>query len=92
MDATYEPRTEYIMEVIMIDFIFIFLAFLLGYVISGLMLCAGSWVTITEVGENTIIVLKYFYNAFVKVLIALCLIEGALLLAELLELVRRIIV
>ena len=80
------------MEVIMIDFFFMCLAFLMGYFISGLMLCAGSWVTITEVGEKTIVVIKFFYNIFVKVLIAVCLIEGALLLAELLELVRRIIV
>jgi hypothetical protein len=80
------------MEVFMIDFIFIFLAFLMGYIVSGLMLCAGSWVTITEVGEKIIIVLKFLYSIFVKLLIAVCLIEGALLLAELLELIRRIIV
>lgn len=76
----------------MIDFIFIFLAFLMGYIVSGLMLCAGSWVTITEVGEKIIIVLKFLYSIFVKLLITVCLIEGALLLAELLELIRRIIV
>jgi len=80
------------MEVFMIDFIFIFLAFLMGYIVSGLMLCAGSWVTITEVGEKIIIVLKFLYSIFVKLLITVCLIEGALLLAELLELIRRIIV